>query len=147
MEPQLPTPVRGPEGAHINNPQGGEFAGVTRTPEASPAPLEKGGETREVVQDGPKGDPAAVQPAFTPPPMPQIAPTQTVVDDTTKKTSDNPQEAADADLIEKEWVEKAKQVVAETRNDPHAQESAVSQLQADYLQKRYGKTIIPSSGD
>ena len=79
--------------------------------------------------------------------MPQIAPTQTVVDDTTKKTSDNPQEAADADLIEKEWVEKAKQVVAETRNDPHAQESAVSQLQADYLQKRYGKTIIPSSGD
>lgn len=147
MEPQLPTPVRGPEGAHINNPQGGEFAGTPKTPEASPAPFERAGETKEAVQDGPKGDPAAVQPAFTPPPMPQVAPVQPVVDDTTKKTDDNPTEAADVDLIEKEWVQKAKQVVSDTKSDPHAQESAVSQLQADYLQKRYGKNIILSSED
>ena len=50
-------------------------------------------------------------------------------------------------LIEKEWVEKAKKVIAETRHDPHLQEREVSKLQADYLQKRYGKSVkLPSDG-
>jgi Txe/YoeB family toxin of Txe-Axe toxin-antitoxin module len=58
---------------------------------------------------------------------------------------DNPHVAADEDLIEKEWVEKAKRVISETKNDPYAQEQAVSRLQADYLNKRYGKVIkLPS---
>jgi hypothetical protein len=60
---------------------------------------------------------------------------------TTTQDDSNPSAAADEDLIEKEWVEKAKRVVAETRNDPHAQDLAVSRLQADYLKKRYGKAI------
>lgn len=59
---------------------------------------------------------------------------QTVVDDT-------PLVAADQDLIESVWVDKAKKIVQETRNDPYLQESKVSQLQADYLKKRYGKDI------
>jgi hypothetical protein len=59
----------------------------------------------------------------------------------------NPSLAADDDLIEKEWVEKAKKVIAETRHDPHLQEQAVSRLQADYLQKRYNKTVkVPTDG-
>jgi hypothetical protein len=49
--------------------------------------------------------------------------------------------AADEDLIEKEWIEKAKRVISETKHDPHAQEQAISRLQADYLQKRYGKVL------
>jgi Txe/YoeB family toxin of Txe-Axe toxin-antitoxin module len=57
------------------------------------------------------------------------------------QVDDNPHVAADDDLIEKEWVEKAKRVISETKNDPFAQEQAVSRLQADYLQKRYGKVI------
>ncbi len=60
---------------------------------------------------------------------------------------DNPVVAADEDLIEKEWVEKAKKVIAETKHDPYLQEQAVSRLQADYLQKRYNKTVkVPESG-
>lgn len=61
--------------------------------------------------------------------------------------NDLPLTAADDDLIEKEWVEKAKQVIAQNRHDPYMQEQAVSRLQADYLQKRYGKIVkLPEEG-
>jgi hypothetical protein len=52
-----------------------------------------------------------------------------------------PDEAADSDLIEKEWVERAKQIVEHTKDDPHEQQRAVSQMRADYLKKRYNKDI------
>lgn len=68
-----------------------------------------------------------------PPPLLQNS-AQSVPDDT-------PLVAADEDLIEREWVDKAKQIVVATRDDPYAQEREVSKLQADYLQKRYGKEI------
>jgi hypothetical protein len=59
----------------------------------------------------------------------------------------NPATAADEDLIEKEWVEKAKKVVAETKHDPYLQGQEVGKLQADYLKKRYGKTVnLPVEG-
>jgi hypothetical protein len=54
---------------------------------------------------------------------------------------DMPQIAADEDLIEKEWVEKAKRVISDTKHDPYSQEQAVRKLQAEYLSKRYGKNI------
>jgi hypothetical protein len=53
----------------------------------------------------------------------------------------NPAVAADDDLIEKEWVDKAKQIITETRDDPAAREKQVGRLQADYLKKRYGKEL------
>ncbi len=49
--------------------------------------------------------------------------------------------AADDDVIEREWVDKAKKIVAQTKDDPYTQEKEVSKLQADYLKKRYGKEI------
>lgn len=55
--------------------------------------------------------------------------------------SDSPAVAGDVDLLEKEWVNKAKQVVEENREDPYIQEKEVSKLQASYLKKRYGKDI------
>jgi hypothetical protein len=140
MEPQLPKPQFNPEAAPSVQPavRSGEVFVAPKVPERA-APLEQGRETREVMTDGPKGDPSVAQP-FTPPPLPSVGPTQAT--GTTPVTDDvNPVAASDDDLIEKEWVEKAKQVVAETRNDPHAQDLAVSKLQADYLKKRYGKVI------
>lgn len=47
----------------------------------------------------------------------------------------------DSDLIEKEWVDKAKQIVERTRDDPHKQSEELTVFKADYLKKRYGKTI------
>lgn len=52
-----------------------------------------------------------------------------------------PTEAADTDVIEKEWVYKAKQVVAETRQDPYLQVREINKLKADYMQKRYNKEL------
>ena len=53
----------------------------------------------------------------------------------------SPLVAADEDLIEKEWVDKAKEIILHTRDDPHARTQKVNELQRDYLQKRYGRTV------
>lgn len=147
MEPQLPKPQFSPEAASSAQPtaHNGEMFVAPKTPEST-APIEQGGETHEVFSDRPGGDPGAgVQ--FTPPPMPVIEPTQPQLAAQAAQDDTNPITASDDDLIEKEWVEKAKQVVAETRNDPHAQDAAVGKLQADYLKKRYGKVItLPKEG-
>lgn len=52
-----------------------------------------------------------------------------------------PADAEDTDLIEKEWVDRAKQIVEHTREDPYEQQRALSQMKADYLKKRYNKDI------
>lgn len=136
MEPQLPSPSIGPERA----PSPSERVGApVNAPEALPLP--KSAERQETRENQPSApsDPAPLAQPIAPPPLPQIqdpshAPAAQPVDD-------NPVVAADEDLIEKEWVEKAKKVIAETKHDPYLQEQAVSKLQADYLQKRYNKTV------
>lgn len=52
-----------------------------------------------------------------------------------------PATADDNDLIEKEWVDKAKHIVEKTRNDPHLQNKEINQIKADYIKKRYNKNI------
>lgn len=49
--------------------------------------------------------------------------------------------AADSDRIEKEWIDRAKSVVAQTRDDPFEQKNAMSKVKADYIQKRFNKTV------
>lgn len=49
--------------------------------------------------------------------------------------------AADNDRIEREWVEKAKNIVEQTRQDPYMRTRGFTELKADYLQKRYGKAL------
>lgn len=53
--------------------------------------------------------------------------------------------ADDADLIEKEWVLKAKAIVEHTKDDPHSQNYQMSRFKADYLKKRYNKDVKVSS--
>jgi hypothetical protein len=52
-----------------------------------------------------------------------------------------PHIADDADLIEKEWVEKAKEIVERTRSDPFMQNIEMNKVKADYIKKRYNKDI------
>lgn len=54
----------------------------------------------------------------------------------------NPTEAADIDVIEKEWVDQADKIVSQTSEDPYVEEEAVESLQQDYLQKRYGHNVV-----
>ncbi len=55
-----------------------------------------------------------------------------------------PDEAADSDLIEKEWVNKAKQIVEHTKDDPYEQQRVIGKFKADYMKKRYDKDIKTS---
>lgn len=52
-----------------------------------------------------------------------------------------PQAADDGDVIEKEWVERVRQIIAATAQDPYLQNKRLTELKAEYMQKRYGKTI------
>ncbi len=60
-------------------------------------------------------------------------PSQPVVDDDL--------DANDLDVIEKQWVEKAKKIIKETAEDPKEQKRELSNFSAEYLKKRYGKDI------
>lgn len=92
-----------------------------------------------------------IQPA---PPMPMVDP-QSAAQQVTQSASPAinaplsgataaqaaPSLADDSDLIEKEWVLKAKQIIAATRDDPYTQNRELSKFKADYLKKRYNKDI------
>lgn len=56
-----------------------------------------------------------------------------------------PDDASDADLIEKEWVVKAKDIVQHTQDNPYEQQKALSKFKADYMKKRYNKDIKTES--
>ena len=72
----------------------------------------------------------------------------------TPAADDVPQSAAgssalmadDTDLIEKEWVIKAKAIVAQTKDDPHQQNREMNKVKADYLKKRYNKDLKLNEG-
>jgi len=57
-----------------------------------------------------------------------------------------PPEAKDIDLIEKEWVTHLKYIVANTNEDPYLQQSEISKAKADYMYKRYNKSVKISEG-
>ena len=44
------------------------------------------------------------------------------------------------------WVDKAKKIIAETKDDPYRREREVSKLQIEYIRRRYGREI-GDSGD
>lgn len=83
-------------------------------------------------------------PALPAPIMPQNLPQPVVpvaADDSV------PADAGDDDLIEKEWVDKAKQIIAKTKDDPYTREREVSKLQIEYIRRRYGRQIGVSESD
>ncbi len=49
--------------------------------------------------------------------------------------------ADDGDKVEKAWVDKARQIVGRTRNDPYRQSEELTVLKADYMKQRYNKII------
>jgi hypothetical protein len=49
--------------------------------------------------------------------------------------------AKDADRIEPAWVDRAKDVIAKTHDDPYLRKDQMSKVKADYIAKRFGKQI------
>ena len=134
MEPKLPSPNHGPERSATFGPSI-EFR--PSTPEAlGEAKIERG-EARTEAEAA-----ASIQTAVLPPvhvPQPIVSSDDSTASDAT------PVVAADDDLIEKEWVDKAKAIIVKTKDDPYQRELQVGKLQADYLKKRYGKDLGASS--
>lgn len=130
QEQNLPSPV-GPEGAPSpveSTPVGGEA--TTAMPESQPSPVEKRPAAGDAVNQS-----APVMPVTD---LPQpIAPTTPQVQ-SDSAPANTPAVADDVDVIEKVWVDKAKSIVKETKQDPYEQERKVSGLQSDYQKKRYG---------
>lgn len=73
----------------------------------------------------------------------QIVSAQQTSGQNTPQTS-GPAIADDIDLIEKEWVVKAKEVVDKTKDNPYLQNKAISEMKADYIKKRYNKDLDKS---
>ena len=69
-----------------------------------------------------------------------------VVSAQSSSDDNNPVIAEDGDVLEKEWVDKAKKIVASTKNDPREQTNQFVKMRYDYVKKRYGKEIALPSG-
>jgi hypothetical protein len=49
--------------------------------------------------------------------------------------------AQDSERIEPIWVDKAKAIISQTREDPYMQKTEMSRVKAEYIQKRFNKQI------
>ncbi len=77
-----------------------------------------------------------------PMPLPLNPASDTTQNDVSKTSDSTAKDVSDdGDLIEKEWVDKAKQIVERTRDNPYQQSEELTVFRADYMKKRYDKTI------
>ncbi len=116
------------------------------TPQSTPETTEKSREVQNPAQfetsSQNKGAAAAVPPIQLPQYTPQPLPVNkgvAVQDDNSQQSG--VQLAQDKDLIEKEWVNKAKRIVQSTRDNPYKQTEDLTILKADYMQKKFNKTL------
>lgn len=113
-------------------------APVEQAPASANGP-EGAASSEKAPQSGANQAVPAAMPTSIPLPTPPVMPAAPA---STSLTSSNPLQASDdSDLIEKEWVTKAKEIVARTREDPHKQSDELNVFKADYMKKRYNRTV------
>ena len=83
----------------------------------------------------------AAQPAAAVPPVMPLPQPPAAVPPAVSTSAATPAVADDVDLIEKEWVTRAKQIVEGTKEDPYRQSRELNKMKADYIKKRYNKDI------
>jgi hypothetical protein len=130
------------------NNAGGESAPAQF--ELPPTPPVSGEQIQEqaIEQAGPSREsaPAAPSSVVAPPPiaLPVTSPAAGAPSNVVLNvpvSTDSGLTAADNDLIEKEWITKAKDIVAKTQDDPYHQKKEISKVKAEYIQKRFNKTL------
>ncbi len=136
MNPELPAPQIQPERQPVNPEHVEQLASPETQGEAS--------HEREQNMQNVDRQSAPQQPTVTTPLPSLVVPALPTITPQTDDTA-GPTIANDDDLIEKEWVDKAKKIITETQNDPYRREKEVTKLQADYLRKRYGKELGTSN--
>ena len=135
MQPENSPVPSGPELPPIDVAPNGERIPVLPTPEGG---LQSGGERHEQAAEAAA---AAADFAATGMPLPPSLPIAANPVTVQPVTDDSPIVAGDEDVIEKEWVDKAKKILEETKDDPYGRSERVNQLQRDYLKKRYNKDL------
>ncbi len=140
MEPQTPQ-ASSPEAAPAPAP-------AEQIPDQAPvaapevAPVAPTPEKQTGAREGANQGPGTLLPTAAQPPVqqaPQPPPTQSTKDGGVVVNA--PAVADDVDVIEKEWVDKAKEIVDKNKENPHTQSKEVNLLKADYMKKRYDKDI------
>lgn len=109
--------------------------GVSRSPEQRPSQPESAPRTGVAKPSMPAFDLSGVQQAAQPPGR---TPSQA---SPPSDGQDRTLPAADDDKIEKEWVDKIRRVIEQTRHDPHQQSEKLTMVKADYMKQRYNKVI------
>lgn len=127
---ELPKPAQ-----EIPQQSGDEYA-IESIERVVPAP-ERSGE--RISQAASAVAQAAADPVVIP--IQPISQSNDPIQQSSNGQSTNPVIADDADVIEKEWVEKAKSIVAKTKDNPHEQSVELTNFRHDYMKKRYGKEI------
>ncbi|MDR0397906.1 MAG: hypothetical protein LBH36_01850 [Candidatus Nomurabacteria bacterium] len=96
----------------------------------------------ERVEQKSEGQSSANPPTMV---LPQVVVNNTtqapINNDVKTTTGNNPTAAKDSDSIEKEWVDRVKQVLKDTKDDPYLKEEEVKALKIDYLDKRYNRKL------
>lgn len=134
-----PSPSEAPSTGVENNMSFAASYSTEQAPTSQSSSPERLAKTDSAHQ-GPQTQAAGVQlPAVQP--SAQVSPQKPASGPPSTST---PAIADDVDVIEKEWVDKAKDIVTATKDDPYRQEEEVERLKADYLKKRYGKDIKSS---
>ncbi len=137
MQPQNIENHGGLEQLPVQPPLSGERIPVLPSPEGG---IETGAERREQTAEA---QAAAADAAAVSQPVQQVPqqPVMPIPVAPAPFSTTGPVTANDDDVIEKEWVDKAKQILSETKDDPHQRSNRVNELQKDYLKKRYGKEL------
>lgn len=139
MEPQLPNPNLTPEQGQPEPSKPELIPRSSLGPEAQPIPPIEQLESPSSHERAQAVVSNATNMAST---LPVVVPTASPVDETTHALGQVAAiTARDDDVMEKEWVNKSKKIVKETKGDPYKKEHEVSKLQADYVYKRYGKEV------
>jgi hypothetical protein len=134
------------------NPQYNEAAGMQLPPpvveqaplsagEAQPNPAELGQPGVAEQASGPQFAGATMPTAIPLPIVPATPVTQPVSGASSTTQSMAASATDDTDLIEKEWVVKAKEIVERTADDPYRQSEELTAVKADYMKQRYNKII------
>ncbi len=121
-----------------------EYSGLgnSQTDKTEVMQSEQASRVAELPGTAPKASSPIAQPgqsmSSSPPPIQPMAQPATIP---VPISPDSPADAQDNDLIEVEWVNKAKAIVDKTREDPHSQNKEINKFKADYIKKRYNKEI------
>jgi hypothetical protein len=114
-----------------------------QAPEVDVAP-ETGQQAESAPAASAEKAPTASQGALPAIPVIPVIPTddsQVTPTDDESTSSASTKALDDKDLIEREWVDKAKAIVEHTAEDPFKQTEEMSGLKADYLHQNYNKSI------